>query len=142
MKKLFYSKKFLLIFLFIFVLLLGCDYTGEPDPDIPDINEDGENEPQAIFIITDWEQDYYEYSESWGSVAIYYQVENTGNVDIDFFDVYFETQCVDDSIYIEWSCDFGPPKGKTISYYTYAYPANKEAISVIVSDYDLTVYDW
>ena len=137
MKKPFYSKNILLIFLFVFVLLVGCDYTGEPDPDIPDINE-----PQAIFTITDWEQDYYEYSESWGSVAIYYQVENTGNVDIDFFDVYFEIQCVDDSIYIDWDFDIGPHKGKTISYYTYAYPANKEAISVIVSDYELTVYDW
>ncbi len=62
-------------------------------------------------------------------------------MDIDFFDVYFEIQCVDDSIYIDYDIEFGPNKGKTISYYAYAYPANKEAISVIVSDYELTVYD-
>ena len=73
MKKLFYSKNFLLIFLFVFILFLGCEYTEDSNPDIPGIKE-----PQAIFIITDWYQDYYEYSEYWGSVEIYYQVENTG----------------------------------------------------------------
>ena len=65
---------FLLILLLILAMfLVGC---GTTPPNILSAN----------FIITDWEQSYYEYIGEWSDyVYVYYEVENTGNVEIDYY---------------------------------------------------------
>jgi hypothetical protein len=57
----------------------------------------------ANVTMTNWEQYYYESLGKWGPVGIYYEIENTGNVDIHRFDVYFEITCEDGTKY--YLCD-------------------------------------
>ncbi|GAG87004.1 unnamed protein product, partial [marine sediment metagenome] len=60
----------------------------------------------ADVIITDWEQNYYDWS--WGGewsdlVKVWYKITNTGNVDIDYYQVWFTAYCVDGSSYEDWT---------------------------------------
>lgn len=73
-----------LVILLIVGLLAGCWVTPEPIPDpnpIPD--PDPENILAAEFTVEGW------YNFTGYSVDVYYQIENTGDVDINFFSVRF-----------------------------------------------------
>jgi hypothetical protein len=96
--------------------------------------------PEANFTITDWKQEYNELLEEWDWVYINYLAENTGKVDIDYFEVYFKVECADDSIYYGSDFHFGLSRDAKRNYTTYVDTAGKQALSVIISDYDLTVY--
>ena len=50
-------------------------------------------QPEAEFTITSWNQDYS--SGFWGDVFIYYDITNTGSVDIDYYTVNFDVAVVD-----------------------------------------------
>jgi len=87
------KKKYFLVILFLIfaMLLAGCSGVTTPTKIV-----------SANFIITDWEQSYYEYSEEWSDyVYVYYEVENTGNVEIDYYKVYFTVTCIDGSKYYD-----------------------------------------
>lgn len=73
------SKVLLLIFIvFLIFALIGCSGTITPSKIL-----------SANIIITEWKQDYYDYWGEWSDyVYVYYEVENTGNVEIDYYKVY------------------------------------------------------
>jgi len=104
---------------------------------------EGENQIiQASFTITEWNQDYYEYLEYWSSVEIWYEITNIGNVEFDFYYVWFDVTCEDESIYHDYDCGYGFAPGKTYSEHTFVDTARKKAIKVEIVDYELTVYDF
>lgn len=121
----------LLTLLLVLGLLVGCFTPILPPPP-----------PKASFQITSWEQDYYEYFQEYAYVYIYFRITNTGAVDIDYYEVYFEVKCRDGSTYQDWTNGLNVKVGKSIDDWTLINTAKKEAILVTVSDYDLTSYSF
>lgn len=99
---------------------------------------------QAISVkITDWELTNYEYSSGWSNyVYIYYELENTGNVEIDYYKVYFTITCIDGSKYYDWDNGLSVGVGCKYSDWTMVNVARKQVISVIITDWELTHYTW
>lgn len=97
-------------------------------------------ELSASFRITSWDQDYYEYSKKWAYVYIYFEVENTGDLTIDYYEVYFDVKCQDGSIYHDWTNGSNVKTGKKYSDYTIVDAAGKKATSVKITDWDLEHY--
>ena len=94
----------------------------------------------ASFTVTNWEQDYYEFSEEWGDyVYVYYEVENTGVVDIDYYEVYFVANCWGGS-YHDWTNGMNIRVGAKLSGSAMINVAGKEVINVEVEDWELTTY--
>ena len=112
-------------------VLSGCFFPPPPPPP-----------PTATFEITSWEQNYYEYSGDFGYVYVYFKVTNTGAVDIDYYQVYFEVTCRDGSTYQDWTNGSNVKTGKALDDWTMLNTADKEAVSIVVSDYELTSYSW
>jgi len=97
----------------------------------------------ANFTITKWEQSYYEYSGEWSDyVYVYYKIENTGNVEIYYYRVYFEATCVDGSKFEEWTNGMFIDVGHTENDYTLILVLGKEVVSVKVSEYELDDWPW
>jgi len=95
----------------------------------------------APITIVNWTQDYYDWGE-WSLVDVDYEIKNTGNQTIDFYEVWFSVTCVDDSVYTDYDVGMNVLSGTTTANYTYLDTAGKEAVSVDVYDYELTHYDW
>jgi hypothetical protein len=128
------KKKYFLAILVLVtaMLLVGCNGITTPT-----------NILSANFIITDWEQSYYEYFEEWSDyVYVYYEVENTGNVEIDYYKVYLTVTCIDGSKYYDWTNGLSVGVGHKYSDYTMVNVAGKRAISVEITDWELTHYTW
>ena len=98
------------------------------------------SEPQAEFAITSWEQVYYASGGDWGFVYVYYDITNTGSVTIDYYHVWFDATCVDNSVYSDRTIGSDVAPGKTHSDWTSINTANKQAINVTISDYDLETF--
>ena len=90
--------------------------------------------------ITNWEQDYYQYLEYFGLVKIYYKVINTGPIDIDYYKVWFEVQCRDGSTFQEWTNGVGVSPGTYVTAYTYINTADKEAVKVKITKFEVSSY--
>ena len=120
----------LLIVLFVGVVLAGC-YVPPPPPS-----------PEAEFEITGWEQNYYEFFQEYGLVQVNYRVTNTGLVEIDYYEVWFEVRCFDGSTYQEWTNGLNVGVGKYATDYTYIDTADKQAVEVTITDYELTSYSY
>jgi hypothetical protein len=90
--------------------------------------------------ITDIKQSYYESFEEYGSVQIYYKIKNTGNVNIDYYKVYFKVTCVDGSNYTEWTNGLDVNVGKELTDYTYVSTAEKQYQKIEIIDVELTHY--
>ena len=97
--------------------------------------------PTATFEITEWTQDYYEYLGEYSSyVHVYYKVTNTGTVHIDYYQVWIEVTCVDGSKYQEWTNGLNVACGTYLTDYTMINIAEKQAVSVSITNYELTSY--
>ena len=97
----------------------------------------------ANFVITKWEQTYYEYSGEWSNyVYVYYSIKNTGNVEIDYYRVYFEATCADGSKFEEWTNGMFIGVGHTENDYTMLLVLGKQVVSVKVSEYELDSWGW
>ena len=119
----------LLFFTIMLVLLLGGCSSIIPATQVLD----------ATFVITDWTQTYYEYSEEWSDyVYVYYEVENTGNVEIDYYKVYLTVTCIDGSEYYDWTNGLSVGVGHKYSDYTMVNVAGKKVLSVQITDWELT----
>ncbi len=103
--------------------------TPDPDP---------EPTPSAAFEITDWTQNYYESLQEYGLVYVYYKATNTGTVDIDYYEVWIEVQCADGSTYQEWTNGSNVACGTYVTDYTLIDTADKRAVSVSITKYELT----
>ena len=122
-------KKIILLSVFVIFLILaliGC--SGIIIPEILSAN----------FIITEWKQDYYEYFEEWSDyVYVYYEIENTGNIEIDYYKVYLTVTCIDGNKYYDWTNGLSVGVGHKYSDWTIVNVAGKKAISVIITDWEL-----
>ena len=126
------KRKLILVGLFclLAMFLSGCT----PSAEILD----------ADIIITDWEQNYYEYSEEWSDlVEVWYKITNTGNVDIDYYQIWFTAYCEDGSSYEDWTNGIAVDVGHYEFDTTFIdLGRNKKVISIEVTDRELTHYTW
>ncbi len=93
---------------------------------------------KADFEILGWEQSFYSSVGSYSLVRINYQIENTGSMNIRYYKVWFEVECVDGTTFREWT------DGLLIERWAYATDSSyidtndKRAVSVTVSNYELS----
>jgi len=114
------------------VLVEDCSLESISEPPPIDLS--------ASFTVTDWKQDYYEFSEEWSDyVYVYYEVENTGDVDIDYYEVYFVVLCQGGS-YHDWTNGMNVRVGAKLSGSTIINVAGKRVRNVEVEDWNLTAY--
>jgi len=119
----------------LLLMLSGCYDPYVPPPAPPD--------PTASFEITEWAQDYYEYSGAYSSfVYVYYKITNTGAVDIDYYQVWIEVTCADGSKYQEWTNGLDVARGTYATDYTLINVAGKRVVSANITKYELTSYSW
>lgn len=89
-------------------------------------------------IIIEWKQNYYEYSGEWSAyVYVYYEIENTGNVEIDNYKIYFLVTCIDDSWYVDWTSGLSVGVGHKYSDWTTVNVSGKKAISVVIGGLEI-----
>ena len=122
------------IIVLLFISISGCfaPYIAPPPPN-----------PTGSFSVTEWTQRYSDYSEEYSSyVYVYFNVTNTGSCDIDYYKVWFEVTCADGSKFQDWTNGSGVTPGAYISDMTMINVAKKQAVSVAVTNYELTTYDW
>ncbi len=94
----------------------------------------------AEITIKHWQQDYYDYSEEWGYVEIYYEVENTGDVNIDYYKVYFIAECSGGKEYYDWDNGLDVGVGDKVTDNTMIDVGDREVRDVDIDDWDLTHY--
>jgi len=117
---------FVILFLTLAIFLSGCGGITTP------------KKLDAEFTVTGWE-----IINSLGYVEVYYTIKNTGNITIDYYEVYFKAACSDGSIYQDFDNGLNLKTGEELSDYTYiSVPSGKKVVSVYVSDYDLTNYNY
>jgi len=106
------------------------------------------------YFFVDWEQNYYSSWQEWSDlVEVWYKITNTGNVDIDYYKVWFTAYCEDGSSYEDWtngSVDVGHYEFDT-TWINVGYEfdttwinvgKNKKVTSIKVTDWELTHYTW
>jgi hypothetical protein len=91
----------------------------------------------ATFNITKIEQN--EWSDY---VYIYYEIENTGNVNIDYYQVWFTVSCSDGSEYTDWTNGLDLKMGDKRADYDLVNISGKTAVSAKVKDFELTNYSY
>lgn len=139
------KRKYFLVFLVLVMamFLVGCGgITNILSANfiITDWEQEGPGSaPQATFTVTGMEQTYYEYIEEWSTYTnIYYEIENTGTVEIDSYTVWFMVTCADGSKYYDSDRGFSIGVGKKLSSSELIDVAGKQAISVEITDWELT----
>lgn len=90
--------------------------------------------------ITDIDQTYYESLEEYGFVKIYYKIKNIGNVDIDYYKVYFKVTCTDGSYYVTYDNGLDLSPDNELSDYCYVATADKKYKVVEVLNIELNTY--
>ena len=123
---------FVVLFLMLAMFLVGCSEVTPPAEIL-----------SADIVITDWEQNYYSSWQEWSDlVEVWYKITNTGNVDIDYYKVWFTAYCEDGSSYEDWtngSVDVGHYEFDTTWINV---GKNKKVTSIKVTDWELTHYTW
>lgn len=93
----------------------------------------------AEIVITGWEQNYYESWQEWSDlVKVWYKITNTGNVDIDYYQIWFTATCIDGSSYEDWTNGLFVDIGHYEFDYMFIDVPNKQVISVAITDWELT----
>ena len=93
----------------------------------------------AEIVITGWEQNYYESWQEWSDlVKVWYKITNTGNVDIDYYQIWFTATCIDGSSYEDWTNGLFVDVGHYEFDYMFIDVPNKQVISVAITDWELT----
>lgn len=128
-------RKYLLVILVLIlaIFLDGCSGVVTPTKVL-----------SADVIITDWEQNYYSSWQEWSDlVKVWYKITNTGNVDIDYYQVWFTAYCVDGSSYEDWTNGLFVDVGHYEFDTTYInLGKNRQVISIQVTDLELTHWNW
>ena len=117
---------------------------SEPKPPpqpAPEPKPEPELEVSAKFRIKNWQQDYDDYFEEWSDyVYVYYEIENTGDVDINYYEVYFIAECEGGKEYYDWTNGLDVRAGDKVTGYTMIGVNGKEVRDVAIDDWELTVY--
>ena len=81
------------------------------------------------------------------AVRVYYDLKNTGNVTIDYYEIYFIAQCTDNSTITDWTNGLDVLPGTMVSDCTFFDTGNKTVSSIAVYkiylknyQYDLELY--
>ena len=99
--------------------------------------DDWEPDLKAIVTMINWDQWYYSCGEWSIVVNIYFEIENTSSVPIDYYEVYFIAVDIDGNQYIELA-NGGPVfVGETITDWTVCGVNKIEVISVSIQNYRL-----
>jgi len=72
---------------------------------------------------------------------VYYEIENTGNVDIDFYQIWFTVKCTDDSEYTDYTVGASLKVGDKRNAIGLINIGEKTAESVEIKNWELTNYD-
>ncbi|MBA7554874.1 hypothetical protein ES705_47510 [subsurface metagenome] len=119
-----------ILFLILAIFLTGCGGLVTPTKIL-----------SADVIITWWDQSHFEYY-GWFNPEVHYKITNTGNVDIDYYKVWFTAYCVDGSSYEDWTNGVDV----NVGYYgldsTYIDVPKKEVFSIVVTDWELIHHSW
>jgi len=125
------------------ISLIGTDDAGHDilksiTVSLPALSET-EPEPdeilQANVIITNLEQ-FLNYAR------IYYEIENTGSIDIDSYQIWFTVKCTDDSEYTDWTVGLDLKIGDKRNDFGSVDIGEKTAESVKIKNWELTNYDF
>jgi len=100
----------------------------EPEPEPDEIL-------QAKVTITNLEQSL---NYAW----IYYEIENTGSVDIDFYQIWFTVKCTDDSEYTDYTVGASLKVGDRRNAIGLIDIGEKTAEFVTIKNWELTNYDF
>jgi len=108
-------------------IFVGIFPTPSPEPE-------PEPEPdeilQAKIVITGLEQSFdYAY--------VYYEIENTGSADIDFYQIWFTVKCTDNSEYTDWTVGLDLKVGDKRSDHGLVNIGEKTAESVEIKNWEL-----
>jgi len=128
------KRKYFLIglVLMLAMFLAGCGGTGT----IPSTSV-----LSANVIITWWDQSHFTYY-GWFDPEVHYKITNTGNVDIDYYKIWFTAICIDGSSYEDWTNGVDV----NVGYYglgsVYIDVPKKEVVSVMVTDWELKHHTW
>ena len=95
--------------------------------------------PTASLEITEWTQSYL-FGVYSTYVYVYFKVTNTGTVYIDWCQLWIEVTCADGSKYQEDTLSHDVPVGSYITDHTLINVSGKQAVSVSVTNYELTSY--
>jgi len=97
--------------------------------------------PTAIFIVTNIEQTYYEVLGEWSEYAtIHFKIQNTGETDISYYEVYFNVTCDNGHQYQGWTNGSHIWVNEEWSD-SVIIDVNKEKVeSAVVSNYELRPY--
>lgn len=111
----------------------------------PDSVSHEETEPElevsAKFRIKSWQQDYDDYYEEWSDyVYVYFEVENTGDVDIDYYKVYFIAECKGGKEYYDWTNGSDVGVGDKVTDDTMIDVNGREVTDVDFDDWVLNPY--
>jgi hypothetical protein len=96
--------------------------------------------PQVIFTIVTWNQSYNKLFEKYNNVEIYFSVENTGILTVDYFEVYFEAICIDGTSFIKYTNGSNLRSGVKYTDKTYIDTAGLKVESVKIVDQYLKRY--
>jgi len=117
----------LIVVISLILVLIGCSNIILPTKIL-----------SADIIVTEWEQEYYEYSgELRSHVYIYYKIENTGNVDICYYKIWFTVTCIDEMTYGILKIGQSIDTGQSESDYVLFYIPNKHVISIEIIKLEL-----
>ena len=129
-------KMFLVIILFLF--LGGCENIFGPDLTCL-MNQQKHPEPEAQITIIKFEQGYYSYSQEYGSVKIFLDIRNTGEVNIDYWEAYFKATCAD-KVFDGWTNGFDLVRGKKENKKAFINTKGLKASSVKITAINLESY--
>ncbi|MBA7587221.1 hypothetical protein ES708_29240 [subsurface metagenome] len=92
----------------------------------------------ANIIITEWKQTYYGFRLGWSDyVYVYYEVENTGDVEINYYKVCLTVTCKKGRKFYAWTNGLFVGVGHKYSDRTMVDVAGNKVISVEITDWEL-----
>lgn len=137
--------------IFLSSLLLGGCTTSSSSPHEGMIRYNGEwitvEEYEAMtltesakFTIINWDQTYYGSLEEWGIVTLTYQIENTGDVDIDYYEVSFTAECVGGHRFNGWTNGLDIAVGAVSIDENMIYVDGLEVIDIVITNWGFDAY--
>jgi len=95
----------------------------------------------ANITITDWKQESYGLLSGRSDyVDVYYAVENTGEINIDYYKIYLTVICKEGREFYDWTNGFSVGVGHKNSGSTIVDVAGNKVISIEITDWELTSY--
>ena len=122
----------------IFVCITPIYPVSPPEPE-----PEPEPEPtgKVIIALDNLHQEYYEFLGRWSMVYAYYTIENNSSEIVYDYKIYFEVNCIDDSIYYDsWYEEYTLSPGKSHSDYALIETFGKQADSVKINELVINVY--